>query len=118
MAGSAAPVPPFSVCGHATFEVGDLAGFQISDLRDRRWGVLRCEDASGEHWTALGDYGYCERLPRSKRRRLWRRRAVERVSLDAFRPEWVIRGWPDEWRSLARQGPLAALRWETTATDR
>jgi hypothetical protein len=111
MTGPTAPVPPFSVCGHATFEAGDLAVFDVSDLGDRRWGALNCEDASGEHWTALGDYGYCKGLRSGKRRRVVEGETVERVSLEAFRPEWVIRGWPLEWQSLAKQGTLPALRW-------
>jgi hypothetical protein len=114
---------PLRVKEYATMEA-DESPWQLPELRGRRWGMLFCEDDAGLPWTALGDYGYCAALCGAERAQErpddkrpdppgfpWNGKGVggdvlSEFPFSAFKPEYAIEGWPDEWPQLAKRGPL------------
>jgi tetratricopeptide (TPR) repeat protein len=90
-------------------------------LRDprfvRAWGALHCIDAESAHWTLLGEPEYARALEVEERPMLdvpgddyrpheGQRRGtgvpaeliISRFPPTDFNAQWVLRGWPDDWR--------------------
>jgi hypothetical protein len=103
------PTPPFKVREYATLEREDaIKVFSLPELH-RSWGLLHCEDAEGRHYTAFGDYSYCQALRKldggSGIGKSGDRDAVagflnDEFPSSEFKAQFLAPGWPDEWRSL------------------
>ena len=71
-----------------------------------------CTDARGRHWTALGDYEFCLAMRGSGRGRGLTGNQMSEFPMDAFRPEWLVEGWIDEWARISQeQGHLDVYAW-------
>ena len=95
------------------------------------WGLLYCLDPNGSRWTLLGDHGWVESMTAAHGNPLSAEQLaamppsptaeseVEVVMTEAqrsewpmaeFRPQWAIKGWPDEWSSSVSE-PLGIFPW-------
>jgi hypothetical protein len=96
--------------------------FKLKPL-GRAWGMLFCADERGAQWTVLGDPAFVEPLRVAQRplpEGVLRRaqppspspappsgkgltgELVGEFPVDEFRPQWLVRGWADEWSGLGR----------------
>jgi hypothetical protein len=116
----------------ATFSQ-DHARKVFSDMPEmgQAWGLLYCLDPNGHRWTLLGDHAWVMSMTVAHGKPLSAEQfaamppsptaesEVEMVMtgarlsewpLEAFRPQWAIKGWPDEWSSSPSQ-PMALYPW-------
>jgi hypothetical protein len=96
------------------------------------WGLLYCVDPNGDRWTLLGDHGWVASMTAAHGKPLGAEQLAVSPSaewevemeltgprssewpVEEFRPEWAIKGWPDEWSASAGQ-PMALYPWADLA---